>query len=324
MARHVTISCLTAPALPVPEESTLDEVIAHEIEHWSQRLESVLPDSPDLIVLPEAADRPLVTGFSSKRQHDYYVHRGATMSDWFAQVARENNCNIAYSSQRIEDGIASNRTEYLGRDGTVVGSYDKNHLVIAENEVTGLDYGEQIGVVDLDFGRVGTAICFDLNFEELLDRYRNLGVELMVFSSEYHGGLMQNYWAYSLRSYFAASIRPPAPSAIISPLGEIIGESTNYFPHVTQRINLDYAVAHLDGNWTKLEALKARYGRDVAVHDPGRLGSVLITAESPSLRVKDLVEEFEIELLDSYLDRSRAHRMGRIQQQTPPASTGIQ
>lgn len=315
MARHVTISCLTAPALPVPHGASPDQVIALEIAHWTQRLEAVLPDCPDLIVLPEAADRPLVAGFDSRRQREYYNHRGAAMSEWFAQLAREHSCNIAYSSQRLEEGIARNRTEYLNRNGTIVGSYDKNHLVIAENEVTGLEYGAQIGVVDLDFGRVGTAICFDLNFDELLTRYRGLGVELMVFSSEYHGGLMQNYWAYNLRSYFAGSIRPPAPSAIISPLGETMAESTNYFPHVTQRINLDYAVAHLDDNWAKLDALKAKYGRDVKVHDPGRLGSVLITAESSNLSVRDLIAEFEIELLDDYLERSRTHRAKRVNEQ---------
>lgn len=308
MARHVTIACLTAPALPVPEDTPLDEVIALEKKHWTTRLDAVLYDSPDLIVLPEAADRPLVSGFSSPRQHEYFVHRGAQMSEWFAQIARTNNCNIAYSAQRIEGGIARNRTEYLDRNGNTAGVYDKNHLVIAENEVLGLDYGTELGVVDLDFGRVGSAICFDLNFEELLARYHGHGVELMVFSSEYHGSLMQNYWAYNLRSYFAASIRPPAPSAIISPLGETLAESTNYFPHVTQRINLDYAVAHLDGHWEKLVDMKKKYGVGVGVHDPGRLGSVLITAESPELTAAGLVEEFEIELLDDYLTRARKHR----------------
>lgn len=319
MSRNITVSCLTAPALPLGEDLPLETVVDREIAHWTTRLDDVLPDSPDLIVLPEAADRPLVTGFGADRQREYFRYRGTRVRDHLAQVARENSCNIAYSAQQLDGNGARNRTEYLDRTGAVVGGYDKNHLVIDENEVMGFEYGDETGIIDLDFGRVGTVICFDLNFDELRTRYSGQGVELLAFSSEYHGGLMQNYWAYSLRAYLAASIRPPAPSSIISPLGETIGESTNYFAHVTRKINLDYAIAHLDGNWAKLAALKARYRDGVQVHDPGRLGSVLITAEAPDLRVKDLIAEFEIELLDDYLARCRAHRSRSLSEQAREA-----
>lgn len=308
MARPVTVSCVSAPALPLGAEVSLDEAVEAEIRHWSERIDAVLPSAPDLIVLPEAADRPSIASFGSERQRDYFLERGTRVRDVLATLARDNSCNIAYSAQQLGDGWARNRTEYLNRRGEVVGHYDKNHLVIDENEANGLEYGVEAEPIDLDFGRVGSVICFDLNFGELREAYRDRGVELLVFCSEYHGGLMQNYWAYDLRAWLAASIRPPAPSAIASPLGETIAESTNYFHDVTRTINLDYALAHLDGNWTKLAAAKRHHRDAITIHDPGRLGSVLITAESPELTVADVVAEFEIELLDDYLARCRAHR----------------
>ncbi len=309
MARHVTVSCVTAPALPLGTDVGIEAAVEAEIVHWTDRIDAVLSEGPDLIVLPEAADRPSVDTFGGMdRQLDYLAHRGTRVREHLAQIARENNTIIAYSALRKDGELSRNRTEYIGRDGHVVGGYDKNHLVIDEHDQTGLEYSDDAEVIDLDFGRVGTVICFDLNFDELRQKYRGKGVELLVFSSEYHGGLMQNYWAYSLRSYLAASIRPPAPSAIISPLGETMAESTNYFAQVTQRINLDYALAHLDGHWDKLAAMKAKYREAVGIHDPGRLGSVLITAESPDLTVAQLLAEYEIEPLDDYLDRTRAHR----------------
>ncbi|MGB4137019.1 MAG: carbon-nitrogen hydrolase family protein [Microbacterium sp.] len=308
MSRHVTLSCLTAAALPLGRDVPLEDAVQAEIAHWVDRIDAVLPHSPDLIVLPEAADRPLITTFGSDRQRDYFRLRGTRVRDVLSEIARSNSCNIAYSAQQIGDGFARNRTEYIDRTGTVVGGYDKNHLVIREHEENGLDYGTDAPVIDLDFGRVATAICFDLNFDELRHAYRDRGVELVVFSSEYHGSLMQNYWAYSLRAYLAAAIRPPAPSAIVSPLGETIAESTNYFPEVTRTINLDFAVAHLDDNEDKLAAAKRKYRDAVSIHDPGRLGSVLITAESPELTAAAILEEFGIETLDDYLARSRAHR----------------
>lgn len=309
MARHVTVSCVTAPALPLGSDVSIEVAVEAEMAHWTARIDAVLAEGPDLIVLPEAADRPSVDTFGGlERQLEYLEQRGTRVREHLASIARDNRCIIAYSALRRDDELARNRTEYLGRDGEIVGAYDKNHLVIDEHDHAGLEYSDQLGVVDLDFGRVGTAICFDLNFDELRQQYQGRGVELLVFSSEYHGGLMQNYWAYSLRSYLAASIRPPAPSAIVSPLGETIGESTNYFPQVTQRINLDYALAHLDGHWDKLAAMKAKYRDGVNIHDPGRLGSVLITAESPFLGIDQLMKEYEIEPLDDYLNRTRRHR----------------
>jgi len=122
----------------------------------------------------------------------------------------------------------------------------------------------------------------------------------------YHGGLMQRYWAYSCRAHFAGAIAGQ-PSAILSPVGEIIASSTSYRPYVVATVNLDCAVAHLDVNGSRgrLTALKAKYGPKVTVFAPDHLGSVLITCEAEECTVHDMVREFEIEMLDDYFARSR-------------------
>ena len=314
MARHVTISCVTSPPLPLGPDMGLEEAVEAEIAHWTERLSEVLADNPDLIVLPEAADRPSTETFGDvSRLVDYALHRGGRVRKALADIAVSARTNIAYSALHFDRELPVNTTEFIDRDGKVVGEYAKNHLTMAEADDYGLNYSKKADVINLDFGRVGTVICFDLNFEELRQKYVNQGVELLVFSSEYHGGLMQNYWAYSLRSYLAGCIRPPAPSAIISPLGHTLAESTNYFNQVSCRINLDYALAHLDGHWSKLAAMKKKYRDGVGVFDPGRLGSVLITAESDDLSVSDLLEEFDIERLDDYLNRARSHRVDLLE-----------
>ena len=97
------------------------------------------------------------------------------------------------------------------------------------------------------------------------------------------------------------------PCTVISPVGEIVAQSTNYFPYVNHTMNLDYAVAHLDYNWEKLDALRSKYKGGVTVRDPGLLGSVLITSEC-GVPAIEMVKEFEIELLDDYMARSLKHR----------------
>ena len=67
-------------------------------------------------------------------------------------------------------------------------------------------------------------------------------------------------------------------------------------------------MAHLDYNWSKLRALKDKYGEDVTISDPSEIGSVLLTSEHETISIDEMAKEFEITLLDEYLDNSRAFR----------------
>jgi hypothetical protein len=95
---------------------------------------------------------------------------------------------------------------------------------------------------------------------------------------------------------------------VIDPLGRTVATTTNYFDHVTTTVNLDCCLVHLDNHWQKLEALKRAYGPSVSILDPGFLGPVLVSSESPERSVDQLLAEFEIEPLDAYFERSRAVR----------------
>jgi len=188
-----------------------------------------------------------------------------------------------------------------------VGVYNKNHVVIEETTESGILCGREAPVFDCDFGRVAFAICFDLNFDELRLKYAKARPDLIVFSSMYHGGLMQAYWAYSCRAHFVGAISG-LPCEIRDPQGDVIASSTNYFDFVVADVNLDCCLAHLDYNWSRLRAMKAKYGPKVTIKDPGFLGSVLITSEHETVTADEMVREFEIELLDDYMARALAHR----------------
>ena len=95
-------------------------------------------------------------------------------------------------------------------------------------------------------------------------------------------------------------------SAIITPTGATLAESTNYFDYVTRTINLDCAVAHLDYNRDKIIAMKEKYKEAVEISDPGDLASVLLTSHSYETDIKTMIQEFNIELLDEYLPRALA------------------
>jgi hypothetical protein len=302
----VRIATLGPRPLSVDAKTDPQKVVEQEIAHWRREFAQVLADRPDLIVVPEACDRP--AGLSLEQRLAYYRVRKNQVRDFFAKVAAENHCYVVYSAAReMDDGTWRNSSTLIDRQGRIVGAYNKNHVVIEETSEAGILCGREAPVFDCDFGRVAFAICFDLNFDELRLKYVQARPDLIVFSSMYHGGLMQAYWAYSCRAHFVGAVAG-LPCEIRNPLGEVVASNTNYFDYAVAEVNLDCRLAHLDYNWSRLRALKNKYGPKVRITDPGLLGCVLITSEDEKTTIDEMVSEFKIELLDDYMARALAHR----------------
>ncbi|MBN2314853.1 MAG: carbon-nitrogen hydrolase family protein [Sedimentisphaerales bacterium] len=303
----ITVATLGPNPASISSKTKPQEVVKQMISHWRGRFAQVLPDKPDLIVVPEACDRP--SGFSSEVLREYYEVRKDQVRDFFAETARQNNCYIIYSAYRkLPDGTGRNSSVLIDRQGNIAGIYNKNHPTIGEID-KGIVCGTEAPVIECDFGRVGMAICFDLNFDEIRKQYVDAEPDLILFSSMYHGGLMQSYWAYSCRCHFVGAIAGRGTrSEIRNPLGEIVASNTNYFDYAVARVNLDCELVHLDYNWERLRKMKAKYGPKVQISDPSYLGSVLISSEHETVSIDDMIEEFEIERLDDYFERALAYR----------------
>lgn len=314
MARHLTVSAVAAYPMVAEPSITHRALLDRLITYWRDRIYTVLPDRPDLIVLPEHGDRPLahwhpLQHFPIDQIAEFTAYKGDQLRDALSEIAIAQGTRIAYSGYRIDGtGRLRNSTQLIGTDGAVVGTYDKNYLTIPEHRDRGVAYGEQMQVIETDIGRIAPTICFDLNFEQGLAELARQRPEVILFSSVYHGGFMQQYWAYTARSYFIGSVNPPNRCSVISPVGEVLASSTNYNAELTTRINLDYAVLHIDENHKRFPDVKRAYGPKVRIHDPGQVGFVLLTAESDDLRVADVMAEFGLVDMDNYFGRSIAER----------------
>lgn len=306
MARYVTVSTLGPSPITVDLESAPKDIIKQMKNHWTKELDQVLPDQPDMIVLHEACDRP--NSYPMEKRLRYYRERGTQMLDFFRMKAIENHCYIAYSAAReLPDGTWRNTTQIIDRSGEVSGAYDKNYPTIGETDSGKILPGADVSIIECDFGKVGCAICFDLNFEPIRQKYEQLRPDMVLFSSMYHGGLMANYWAYSCRTYLVGAISG-LENYVISPVGEKLVTNTNYFDYLTTTVNLDYRVIHLDGNWGNIKDMKRKYGSKVKMVDPGFLGAVLISSETDEFTIDDMIKEFAMEDLDGYMQRSMDHR----------------
>jgi len=308
--RRFTVSALgPLPPQEIPSPGDSARLMKRHWEHW---FDQILPDRPDLVVLHECCDRFPAMPMADRLK--YYHEHGAEILDFFRKKAADNNCAVACSAVReMPDGTRRNSTQLIGRDGKILAVYDKNYPVIQEMELQNILPGRTETVAETEFGKVGFAICFDLNFTELLERYAAKEPGLLLFSSMYHGGLMQSYWACRCRSWFVGAVANNE-CTILDPLGHKVACSTNYHPFATAQINTDFQVVHLDNNRDKLLQARKKYGRKISAFDPGRLGSVLLTSETCEFSAAQVVDEFRIERLADYFRRSAGARMARIKE----------
>lgn len=308
MAKRMKISVIAPRGIAIDNAVPMQTAVETVIGYLRDQVSQVLPEKPDLIVLPEVCDRP--SNYSVENAFKYYPVRGNQVLESLAGIARKHHCYLTYPAVRcLPDGTWRNSVQLIDRQGQVSAIYDKYHPTIREMQ-SGVLPGSEAVVAECDFGRVGFAVCFDLNFDEIRLKYVKARPDLMLFCSMYHGNLMQAYWAYSGRMFFAAAIMGVG-GFILSPLGELVRKSSNHFNFVTTVINLDYVIAHLDGNWGKLSALRDKYGSDVQIFDPGYLGSVQVSSEADNISALDMAREFDLELLDDYFARSLAAQAQR-------------
>lgn len=303
MSRKIRVSTLGGENLTTLREEGMEKAVEKMVRYWEGRLSKVVWENSDLIVLPECCDR--YVNFSPEERLEYYDYRGDRMLDYFASVAKEKNCYMAYSTvMREADGKNRNSTVMIDRQGQVMGRYNKHNLTMDEIDMLGGLCGKDAVIFDCDFGRVGAVICFDLNFEEIRNLYREKNPDLMIFPSNYHGGFMQNFWAYELRSWLVTAVGCNNLSGVVNPVGVTVAQTSNYRNWLTKEINLDCFVAHLDENWEKVEKAKKKYGPGLQICEPGQLGAMLLSSDMDHVTMDQIVAEFGIAQIDDYFARS--------------------
>lgn len=312
MARYVRVASvpITIPQITQkPEGMHLSDYMVGLIR---KAVKPVLYDKPDLIVLTEACDRPY--GMAWDEVKAYYAERGDRSLRAIAQIAKENNCYIAVGLARDdENGKRYNSCVMIGRDGEVVGVYDKNFIVPCETPHSGIMPGEDIAVFECDFGRVGAIICYDLNFDEVRKKYYEAKCDLIVFPTHFHGGMLNSIFAHETKAYFVTCYASRYGAAVAyDPLGYEIESTGEYYRYLVVDLNLDYEVCHTDNHYEKFAKAKEKYGTGFKVSNHDKIGTVIITSEMPDVTIRDIIKEFDIMPRDEYLRIAREHRKNNL------------
>ena len=132
---------------------------------------------PDIIAATECFYDRNVQGISLS---EGTVSENGEVMARFRELAVKYNTYIAFSIHMfLENGNISNMGIIIGRDGKTVGKYNKTHISMQELE-KGIEPGCETEVFDLDFGRVGMAICWDMFFPEAVRELHLKGAEVII------------------------------------------------------------------------------------------------------------------------------------------------
>ena len=296
MARYVTVSSVSHhPEVPY-------EDMAGRLERAEALSTRAARMGADIVAFPEVYPH---LGLPSERWPEIAETVPGPTTSHMAAVARRNRTYIIWPLVERREDRLYNAAVLLDRQGQVAGIYHKMFHTIGEID-SGVVPGTEIPVFDTDFGRIGIAICFDLNFRPIIEGLSRNGAEVIFFSSMYRGGLQLRAWALELGRYFVSSITGEL-GQIIDMSGVVLAEAT-YEAVCVARLNLDRRLLHMDYNWNKMDAMLEKYGSGVSFRYFTREAVYTVASERDDLSVDDLVREFELEEREDYYLRAYCAR----------------
>jgi predicted amidohydrolase len=252
----------------------------------------------DVIALPETC-----RGQKEGTQEDL---SGPTLTA-MAALARKHNTYILCPIDRRSGTSRLNTAVLLDRNGKMACLYNKVFPYWAEFDLhPPVNVGEEVPVYTADFGKVGLAICFDVNFPEVWKRLADQGAELVLWPSAYSAGTSLQAHAINYHYYIVTTTL--TRDCLVY---DITGEKTHYSKsdHVnvaTVTLDLDRGIYHQNFNIARRDKLLKEHAADIEQEKWLDLEQwFVLKARRPGVSARRLAQEYGLEELRHYLDRSR-------------------
>ena len=199
-----------------------------------------------------------------------------------------------------EGGNRLNSAMLIDRTGRLVGVYLKIHPTELEIE-RGVTPGSSDGhkVFDLDFGRIGVLICFDIGWPNEWRRLQEMGAELVCWLSAYDGGFPLQAYAWSHRYYVISSVWS-TEAKFIDMTGRILNQTSQWARFAIEEINLDRRLFHVNFNDAKLSAIQRQYGDAIAIRSYSQEGIFTLEPTSDRVSIEHLIQEHDLETFEAY------------------------
>ena len=232
-------------------------------------------------------------------------------TDLLARKARKYSMYVVCPVLEKRGGKLYNSAVLIDRKGKVAGIYCKHVPTIGELE-NGVVPGTEVKAFATDFGKVGMVICFDLNFHDLKEKWRQQNPDIIFWPSAFEGGALLEGWAQYCQAYVVSSTYGEN-ARILDKTGATLAQARWQRPFVAATVNLERAAYHWDNTTSKVPGIKKRYGQDVGVEYHTPEGWIFLSCQKRGLTLRQLEREFRLERCMDYLLRARAVRDKAVQ-----------
>jgi predicted amidohydrolase len=257
----------------------------------------------DLIALPET--------FRGQDEKTQETLDGPTVSA-LAPLAEKHRTYIVVPIDRKDGDRRLNSAVILDRRGRIAGVYDKVYPFWVDEfrRRPPVQPGQTVTVISTDFGRLGVAICYDVNWAPLWQRLSDFGAELVIWPSAYSAGRTLQARAIDF-SYYVMSATWVPDCLVFDIDGEqLVHEKANSgeFNITRFTFDLDRCIFHQDLNLPgRLAKLLHERGDDVAQEKWLPMeGCFVLKAKRPGVSARALARQYGLEERRPYLNRSRS------------------
>jgi predicted amidohydrolase len=275
--------------LPVAETAGVEEALADRLAMVDRMAAEAARQGwgLDVAVLPEFS-RPSDVDTAEEMAE---AVDGPTVTA-LAEKARQHRTCVAAPVFLRRGADTLNSVVMLGRDGEPLGAYHKVFPVMMTDGSLecGVRPGSGFPAFDLDFGRVGVQICWDIAFP---DGWRALGeqeVELVLYPTFPLGLVGLRGYAWQHGYYIAAATERP-PAAVVDPTGRVVATTSDSPQALVVRVDLDYRVLNTNCLWEWPESKFEEYAGRIRLdwHEDEYL--YLVTSLDPELPVREFLQE---------------------------------
>ncbi len=274
---------------PQPEENFN---LAKEI------LEAAGAYRPDLVLLPESF---MWAGRSFENIKETAETIPGPTFNMLSELAKLFKMHVVAGHVVKEKGKLFNKGLVIGRKGELVGSYNKNHPV--EDEIrSGITPGNEIPVFDLDFGRIGVSVCFDLNWEDIWAEFAAKKIDLACWISAYEGGFPLRSFAWKYKYPIVSSVWP-YHARVYEITGEKLASTSRWSRILFHELNLDRGLFHTDKQMQKIIAIQKKYGDKVVLKTYTEEHLILLENLVPDKTIQDIIKEFDLVTYKDYIEQ---------------------
>ncbi len=292
----------TVPGRPVNIVS-----IAFEPKYNLQQIVQLVSDEAqkkvDFIILPETC-----------RGNDAESIDGKTI-DALSKIAAQYKTYILCPIDRLSGSQRFNSAVLLDRNGIICQPiYDKQFPFWNEYQLQPpITPGSgELPIYDLDFGRIGVCICFDINFPSIWQTFADEKVEMVVWPSAYSGGSLLHSYASQHHFYIVTCTHVPDCTVVDIDGTEILYENkqTPSISHI--QLDFDRCIFHCDFHEEfngKLDLLLKNHGKDIFVEKQlKRERWFILKSQTAGVSAREYARAYGLEELADYINRSKKYR----------------